>query len=35
MWGENRETGGSIFGIRIPLENVHIRPADNSEGRNK
>ena len=35
MWCENREGGGSIFGIRIPLENVHIRPADISEGRNK
>lgn len=35
MWCENRDGGGSIFGIRIPLENVHIRPADISEGRNK
>ena len=25
MWGENREGGGSIFGIAIPLESVHIR----------
>ena len=25
MWGENREGGGSIFGISIPLELVHIR----------
>ncbi len=24
MWGENREGGGSIFGIAIPLELVHI-----------
>ena len=27
MWGENREGGGSIFGISIPLEMVHIRQA--------
>lgn len=27
MWGENREGGGSIFGIKIPLDIVHIRPA--------
>jgi signal transduction histidine kinase len=25
MWGENREGGGSIFGISIPIELVHIR----------
>ena len=25
MWGENREGGGSIFGIAIPLEVVQIR----------
>ena len=25
MWGENREGGGSIFGIKIPLELVRIR----------
>ena len=25
MWGENREGGGSIFGISIPGELVHIR----------
>lgn len=25
MWGENREGGGSIFGISIPAELVHIR----------
>lgn len=25
MWGENRDGGGSIFGIAIPLESVHIR----------
>ncbi|MBP3334040.1 MAG: hypothetical protein J6M35_08355 [Clostridia bacterium] len=25
MWGENREGGGSIFGISIPLEMIHIR----------
>lgn len=25
MWGENREGGGSLFGIAIPLETVHIR----------
>ncbi len=25
MWGENREGGGSIFGIAIPLEIVQIR----------
>lgn len=25
MWGENREGGGSTFGISIPLEMVHIR----------
>ncbi len=25
MWGENRTGGGSIFGIAIPLESVHIR----------
>ena len=25
MWGENREGGGSIFGISIPLEMVQIK----------
>ena len=25
MWGENREGGGRIFGISIPIELVHIR----------
>jgi signal transduction histidine kinase len=25
MWGENREGGGSIFGISIPLDIVHIK----------
>ena len=25
MWGENREGGGSIFGISIPMENVVIK----------
>ena len=25
MWGENREGGGSVFGIAIPLEIVQIR----------
>ena len=25
MWAENREGGGSVFGISIPLEMVHIR----------
>lgn len=25
MWGENREGGGSIFGISIPIELVHVR----------
>ncbi len=25
MWGENREGGGSIFGISIPMEFVHVR----------
>ncbi len=25
MWGENREGGGSIFGIAIPIDMVHIR----------
>ena len=26
MWGDNREDGGSVFGIAIPLDMVHIRP---------
>jgi len=25
MWGKNREGGGSIFGISIPMEFVHVR----------
>ena len=25
MWGENREDGGSLFGISIPREIVHVR----------
>ena len=25
MWGQNREGGGSIFGISIPIDLVHIR----------
>ena len=25
MWGENREGGGAIFGIAIPLEMVYVR----------
>lgn len=28
MWGENREGGGSIFGVSIPLELVHIRKIE-------
>ena len=28
MWGENREGGGSIFGISIPIELVHIRKIE-------
>lgn len=32
MWGENREGGGSTFGIKIPLEIVHIRPALDAKG---
>ncbi len=32
MWGENREGGGAVFGIAIPLDMVHIRKIDtNSE----
>jgi K+-sensing histidine kinase KdpD len=27
MWGKNREGGGCMMGISIPLELVHIRPA--------
>ena len=27
LWMEDREGGGSIFGIAIPLEKVHIRQA--------
>lgn len=26
MWGENREGGGCVFGIKIPLDIVQIRP---------
>ena len=32
MWGENREGGGSIFGIKIPLDMVSIRPALTANG---
>ena len=36
MWGKNREGGGSVFGIEIPLELVHIKPATvQSEGDKK
>jgi C4-dicarboxylate-specific signal transduction histidine kinase len=27
MWGKNREDGGCMMGISIPLELVHIKPA--------
>ena len=27
MWVEDREGGGCIFGLSIPLELVHIRPT--------
>ena len=27
MWVKDREGGGSVFGISIPLELVHIKPA--------
>ena len=34
MWAENREGGGSIFGISIPLEQVEIKSATvKSEGK--
>lgn len=34
MWGKNREGGGSIFGISIPLELVHIRKFEtNNEAK--
>ena len=32
MWCENREGGGSTFGIKIPLDIVYIRPAVNANG---
>ena len=37
MWGENREGGGSVFGIAIPLEVVQIRKIakTNDEGAEK
>ncbi|MBQ6905968.1 MAG: PAS domain S-box protein [Clostridia bacterium] len=35
MWGENREGGGSTFGIRIPLDIVHIRTATASNGEDQ
>jgi signal transduction histidine kinase len=34
MWGENREGGGAIFGIAIPLEMVYVRKlATKNEGK--
>ena len=34
MWGENREGGGAIFGISIPLDMVYIRKlTSQNEGR--
>ena len=36
MWGKNREGGGCMMGISIPLEFVHIRPAvAHSKGETK
>ena len=31
IWGENRDGGGSTFGIKIPLDIVSIRTVNNSE----
>ncbi len=36
MWGENREGGGAIFGISIPLDMVYIRKlSTQNEGKQK
>ncbi len=35
MWCRNRPEGGCTFGIRIPMDIVHVRPAADSRGSNK